>query len=193
MCHVTDPTSPLLRDWIAMLRDSFDPPLDLVDNSLPVQPIEPFRQAASSHYGPERTRIASCAPVTAKSSPIPAPRTRPPSPPPPPPPPSLVPTMLGPSSSAIPDRPNRPLVVKCGYENSTRRITFPSAASCRLDSLRTRVGGLVSCTVDFHFRYLWSVLTPLRSRSVSTYPRPPSSWCTSTTTARSFPSGMRPT
>lgn len=90
------------------------------------------------HYGPERTNI-SCAPVTAKSSTIPAPHTSPQPPPPPP-------TMLGPSSSAIPDRPNRPLVVKCGYENSTRRINFPSAASCRLDSLRTRVGGLISFT-----------------------------------------------
>jgi hypothetical protein len=54
--------------------------------------------------------------------------------------------MLGPSSSAIPDRPNRPLVIKCGYENSTRRINFPSAASCRLDSLRTRVRAPISFT-----------------------------------------------
>nr|XP_031862268.1 uncharacterized protein CI109_002233 [Kwoniella shandongensis]KAA5529340.1 hypothetical protein CI109_002233 [Kwoniella shandongensis] len=39
----------------------------------------------------------------------------------------------------IPDRPNRPLVVRCAYEGSSRRVNFPSAATCRLDSLRSRV------------------------------------------------------
>jgi len=39
----------------------------------------------------------------------------------------------------ISDRPNRPLVVKCGYDNTVRRVNFPSAATCRLDSLRSRV------------------------------------------------------
>mgnify|MGYP002718825851 CR=1 FL=1 len=44
-----------------------------------------------------------------------------------------------PGLGPIPDRPNRPLVVKCGYEGTTRRITFPSASTCRFDSLRSRV------------------------------------------------------
>ncbi|WWC91357.1 uncharacterized protein L201_006300 [Kwoniella dendrophila CBS 6074] len=43
------------------------------------------------------------------------------------------------SSRSIPDRPSRALVVKCAYDGTTRRITFPSAGTCRLDSLRTRV------------------------------------------------------
>ncbi|WRT68905.1 uncharacterized protein IL334_005887 [Kwoniella shivajii] len=43
------------------------------------------------------------------------------------------------TSGSNPDRPNRPLVVKCAYDGSARRITFPSATSCRLDSLRDRV------------------------------------------------------
>ncbi|OCF31344.1 hypothetical protein I317_01200 [Kwoniella heveanensis CBS 569] len=48
--------------------------------------------------------------------------------------------MLKPTSGqSIPDRPNRPLVIKCSYDGSARRITFPSAATCRLDSLRSRV------------------------------------------------------
>ncbi|WVO18309.1 hypothetical protein L204_106024 [Cryptococcus depauperatus] len=34
---------------------------------------------------------------------------------------------------------NRPLVVRCAYEGSSRRVNFPSAASCRLESLRSRV------------------------------------------------------
>ncbi|WVF65712.1 hypothetical protein IAT40_000443 [Kwoniella sp. CBS 6097] len=48
--------------------------------------------------------------------------------------------MLKPSlGQSIPDRPNRPLVIKCSYDDSARRITFPSASTCRLDSLRSRV------------------------------------------------------
>ncbi|ORY29144.1 hypothetical protein BCR39DRAFT_532845 [Naematelia encephala] len=43
------------------------------------------------------------------------------------------------SAAVIPDRPNRPLIIKCGYSNSTRRVTFPSASTCRLESLRSRV------------------------------------------------------
>jgi hypothetical protein len=31
------------------------------------------------------------------------------------------------------------MVVKCGYEGSSRRVNFPSAATCRLDSVRLRV------------------------------------------------------
>lgn len=42
-------------------------------------------------------------------------------------------------SKAIPGRPNRPLVVKCGYEGSFRRVNFPSAQTCRLESIRLRV------------------------------------------------------
>jgi hypothetical protein len=40
----------------------------------------------------------------------------------------------------IAGRPNRPLVVRCGYDGTTRRVQFPSAATCRLESLRSRVG-----------------------------------------------------
>jgi hypothetical protein len=43
------------------------------------------------------------------------------------------------SRATIPGRPNRPMVVKCGYEGSSRRVNFPSAATCRLDSVRLRV------------------------------------------------------
>ncbi|WWC73241.1 uncharacterized protein I206_107207 [Kwoniella pini CBS 10737] len=43
------------------------------------------------------------------------------------------------SSGSIPDRPHRPLVVKCAFDGSARRVTFPSAATCRLESLRNRV------------------------------------------------------
>nr|XP_019047774.1 hypothetical protein I302_04391 [Kwoniella bestiolae CBS 10118]OCF26704.1 hypothetical protein I302_04391 [Kwoniella bestiolae CBS 10118] len=47
----------------------------------------------------------------------------------------------GPSalSASASDRPNRPLVIKCAFDGNTRRVTFPSAATCRLDSLRDRV------------------------------------------------------
>ena len=31
------------------------------------------------------------------------------------------------------------MVVKCGYEGSSRRVNFPSASTCRLDSVRLRV------------------------------------------------------
>jgi len=34
------------------------------------------------------------------------------------------------------------MVVKCGYEGSSRRVNFPSAATCRLDSVRLRVSTL---------------------------------------------------
>lgn len=47
------------------------------------------------------------------------------------------------NSAAIPSRPNRPLVVKCGYEGSFRRVNFPSAQTCRLDSIRQRVSDQV--------------------------------------------------
>lgn len=47
--------------------------------------------------------------------------------------------MLKAPNGIIRDRPNRALVVKCGYESSVRRVTFPSTATCRLHSLRTRV------------------------------------------------------
>ncbi|ODN91441.1 hypothetical protein L198_05957 [Cryptococcus wingfieldii CBS 7118] len=43
------------------------------------------------------------------------------------------------TSDGIQDRPSRPLVVRCGYEGSSRRVNFPSAATCRLESLRHRV------------------------------------------------------
>ncbi|WVO22726.1 uncharacterized protein IAS62_004060 [Cryptococcus decagattii] len=43
------------------------------------------------------------------------------------------------TNGAIPDRPNRPLVIRCGYEGFSRRVNFPSAATCRLESLRNRV------------------------------------------------------
>ncbi|OWZ68671.1 hypothetical protein AYX14_00879 [Cryptococcus neoformans] len=43
------------------------------------------------------------------------------------------------ANGAIPERPNRPLVVRCSYERSSRRVNFPSAATCRLESLRNRV------------------------------------------------------
>ncbi|WWC64178.1 uncharacterized protein I303_106786 [Kwoniella dejecticola CBS 10117] len=47
--------------------------------------------------------------------------------------------MYGSSSGSIPDRPNRPLIIKCAFDGSARRVTFPSAATCRLESLRNRV------------------------------------------------------
>ncbi|OCF60275.1 hypothetical protein L486_02955 [Kwoniella mangroviensis CBS 10435] len=43
------------------------------------------------------------------------------------------------SSRSLADRPNRPLVIKCAFDGITRKVTFPSAATCRLDSLRLRV------------------------------------------------------
>ncbi|CAD6573174.1 MAG: hypothetical protein TREMPRED_000738, partial [Tremellales sp. Tagirdzhanova-0007] len=61
--------------------------------------------------------------------------------------------MLKPVNS-IPDRPIRPLVIKCGYEASIRRVTFPSSATCRLDSLRTRVAECFSLSASpFFFTY----------------------------------------
>lgn len=47
-------------------------------------------------------------------------------------------------SKGMPGRPNRPLVVKCGYEGSFRRVNFPSAQTCRLDSIRQRVSESLS-------------------------------------------------
>ncbi|ORX38912.1 hypothetical protein BD324DRAFT_617855 [Kockovaella imperatae] len=44
------------------------------------------------------------------------------------------------SSSAMAKRPNRPLVVRCVYEGTSRKVTFPSAVTCRLDSVRSRIG-----------------------------------------------------
>jgi hypothetical protein len=43
------------------------------------------------------------------------------------------------ASGPIINRPNRPIVVKCGYENTVRRVTFPTASTCRLSSLRSRI------------------------------------------------------
>lgn len=43
------------------------------------------------------------------------------------------------SSTAANGRPNRPLVVKAGYDGATRRVQFPSAATARLESLHSRV------------------------------------------------------
>ncbi|KAK8843444.1 hypothetical protein IAR55_007101 [Kwoniella newhampshirensis] len=47
--------------------------------------------------------------------------------------------MLKPTGGVISERPNRPLVVRCAYEGLSRRVNFPSAATCRLKSLRSRV------------------------------------------------------
>jgi len=40
------------------------------------------------------------------------------------------------------------MVVKCGYEGSSRRVNFPSASTCRLDSVRLRVSYTQSLTLD---------------------------------------------
>lgn len=57
--------------------------------------------------------------------------------------------MLRPApGGAIPGRPHRPLVVRCGYDGSTRPVNFPSAASCRLESLRMRVGAALLLHTD---------------------------------------------
>lgn len=55
-----------------------------------------------------------------------------------------IPSMLSNSSQ----RPDSPLIVKCLFDKSMRRITFASAATCRLDALRARVSGGVcdDCT-----------------------------------------------
>lgn len=37
------------------------------------------------------------------------------------------------------DRPDRPLVVKCSFDRSLRRITFASAKNCNYILLRARV------------------------------------------------------
>lgn len=39
-----------------------------------------------------------------------------------------------------PGRPDKPLLVKCTFDRSLRRITFSSAQNCSYDLLRTRVG-----------------------------------------------------
>ncbi|KAL7421406.1 hypothetical protein Q5752_004291 [Cryptotrichosporon argae] len=58
-------------------------------------------------------------------------------------------------ASEIPGRPKRPLVVKCGYDNASRRINFPSAASCRLESLRQRVEECFALSMfAFHLSYM---------------------------------------
>ncbi|WVQ81455.1 hypothetical protein IAT38_003579 [Cryptococcus sp. DSM 104549] len=62
--------------------------------------------------------------------------------------------MHKPTQGAIPERPNRPLVVRCGYEGSSRRVNFPSAATCRLESLRSRVEECFSLSAaSFAFIY----------------------------------------
>ncbi|EJU03700.1 hypothetical protein DACRYDRAFT_49374 [Dacryopinax primogenitus] len=43
------------------------------------------------------------------------------------------------SSSSAWDRPDRPLVVKCSYNRSLRRVTFGSAVDCHYDLLRAKV------------------------------------------------------
>ena len=43
------------------------------------------------------------------------------------------------SPDVLSDRPNHPLVVKCAYDGTSRRVTFPSAQTCRLESMRHRV------------------------------------------------------
>ncbi|KZT59440.1 hypothetical protein CALCODRAFT_450060 [Calocera cornea HHB12733] len=47
-------------------------------------------------------------------------------------------TALSSQSSAW-DRPDRPLVVKCSYNRSMRRVTFASAVDCSFDVLRAKV------------------------------------------------------
>ncbi|BEJ13657.1 hypothetical protein CspHIS471_0308310 [Cutaneotrichosporon sp. HIS471] len=47
--------------------------------------------------------------------------------------------MLRSVQGGLSGRPNRPLTVKCSYDSSTRRVQFPSAKTCRLESLRSRV------------------------------------------------------
>lgn len=44
-------------------------------------------------------------------------------------------------------RPDKPLVVKCTYENSTKRITFSSTRNCSYDLLRQRVSLLARRTL----------------------------------------------
>lgn len=52
------------------------------------------------------------------------------------------------------DRPDRPLVVKCTYDNQSRRIAFPLASRCRLDALRARVTECFHLSaLGFHFIY----------------------------------------
>ncbi|KZP01547.1 hypothetical protein CALVIDRAFT_474143, partial [Calocera viscosa TUFC12733] len=43
------------------------------------------------------------------------------------------------SESSVWDRPDRPLVVKCSYNRSMRRVTFSSAVDCSYDLLRAKV------------------------------------------------------
>lgn len=51
-------------------------------------------------------------------------------------------------------RPNRPLVVRCDHDNHSRRIAFPSASTCRLESLSARVGETFNLSaLDFFFSY----------------------------------------
>lgn len=47
----------------------------------------------------------------------------------------------------VPDRPNQPLVVRLAFSNLPRRINFKSAATCRLETLKQRVG-FGACRVD---------------------------------------------
>ena len=52
------------------------------------------------------------------------------------------------------DRPDRPLVVKCAYDSTSRRIAFPSASKCRLTALRARVSECFHLSaLSFHFIY----------------------------------------
>ena len=53
------------------------------------------------------------------------------------------------------ERPDRPLVVKCSYDSTSRRVAFPSAAKCRLDALRARVSECFHLSaLPFHFIYV---------------------------------------
>ncbi|KAK4688499.1 hypothetical protein P7C73_g1605, partial [Tremellales sp. Uapishka_1] len=62
--------------------------------------------------------------------------------------------MLRAGQGSIPDRPNRPIIVRCGCDGLTRRVNFPSAATCRFDSLRSRIEECFSLSASpFHLIY----------------------------------------
>lgn len=53
------------------------------------------------------------------------------------------------------ERPDRPLVVKCAYDSTSRRIAFPSASKCRLTALRARASECFHLSaLSFHFIYI---------------------------------------
>lgn len=93
-------------------------------------------------------------------------------------------------SKAIPGRPNRPLVVKCGYEGSFRRVNFPSAQTCRLESIRLRVSSWAhtrSLEPQQSRRWACSLMSHSRWKSAFIYLRRPSLWLIPTTTAKNSP------